>query len=526
MKSNKLQIIIILVLVLALCMGTVAYADTNESALVNGNVYSVKLDQGDNFEAFSGKFKSGHLTNVLFAYQANSANGANAEVWYVSVPASQLTTVELPTTGAEFAQWVENGDAVRYDTTNVDAFLTVLRNTNVATWFVFAEADSTKTGADYTASFSTPVSACYDTVAPSFTYTALQQYVQAISAVIGSGDGYVVPQFFTVDGTTRTNLLTEDTAQYTKAEADDFKPNFAEKYSAGDVTDEKLNVTVKYVSSSNYSDLETNWVTITDTFKFSGIGIYKFRITIKDLAGNELDFEAFSDVEKQALQNAGLIIGSWQNGDSYVEYTANVIDTGAPSISVPRVLQNSGVVGSKGFIVPSATITDEEGSTTEYNYKVYVWVGGTSEEDIDSNWALIYDKAEGAQEGYEDLYDADTNKILTDKNNVGKGLKVADKVKDGEEQTYSYYFYKIVYTATDAYGNVATGENYDQGANDSQFVLLVKIVEEKVETTTNDVWKIVLICVSVIAAVGIVVVIFINPDNKNNKNTHYTVVEE
>lgn len=522
MKSNKLQIITIMVLVLALCLGTVAYADTTD-ALQNGNAYSAVLN-GNAFSAYGAKYKSGHLTNDLFVYQPNSANGANAEVWYVSVLATDLTEEVLPTTAEDFAQLVENGSAVRYGTH--DEFLAVLRATTQSTWFVFAEADSSKTGADYTASFSTPVTCCYDNFAPVFTFGALQQYAQTIPAITPSGDGYVVPDFFTVDGTTRTNLINEDTAQYTKAEADAFKPNVAEKYSAGDVAVDKLDVTVKYLTSSNYADLETNWATVQESFEFTGIGIYKFRISIKDLAGNELDFDAFSDSEKQQLAQAGLIIGSWDNGESYVEYTTTVIDTGAPELSVGRTLQNNGVVAGKSFSAPSTTVQDKEGSSTTSQYKVYVWVGGTSEENLDSNWELIYDSEEGVVEGKESYYDEDENKFYTKRDYVGNGLKVADKVKEGEEQTYSYYFFKIVYTAQDAYGNVATGESYDLVENDSYFELLIKVVEEEVETTSQDVWKIVLICVSVLAAAGIVAVIFINPDKKNKKSSHYTVTEE
>ena len=132
----------------------------------------------------------------------------------------------------------------------------------------------------------------------------------------------------------------------------------------------------------------------------------------------------------------------------------------------------------------------------------------------------------GVVEGKESYYDEDENKFYTKRDYVGNGLKVADKVKEGEEQTYSYYFFKIVYTAQDAYGNVATGESYDLVENDSYFELLIKVVEEEVETTSQDVWKIVLICVSVLAAAGIVAVIFINPDKKNKKSSHYTVTEE
>ncbi len=493
---------LVLVLVVAFCMSTVTIA--NAEAYLQGTLKKVVLsDDQTSIVSKTTITSTVQYTKDYFVYDHNS-NNENAVVFYVAVSASELATQRLPTTGSQFIAFAAaNGGVQTYPANEMD-FVARLKEIEAEAdyegcWFVFVEADSTLSSTAQEETYSKPVSICFDTKAPEFDSVA---YVSSLSWVYGTGEGdYEIENV--------GSYVTEATAIHTLAEVQvaqgELEQGETLDYQAGDFNAEKVTLTLRAFSpSTNYSADSADAELIDDDFTFAQIGWWIIRVSVKDSAGNVAVFGT-DEVE-------------------YFEYRIYVIDTKGPTITVSKNYQETGLRAGSGFIAPTPSLTDEQASSTSYTYKVYKWIGGTSEEDIDANWSLMFDSVEGVQEGYEE--EVINSSIYTNREDAGKGLKVVETDEEGEETT-NYYFYKIVYVGQDDYGNLAV----DKDNEEQQFaVLFIKLLQpastSPIDTDPNFVWKIVLICIAVLAAAGLVYMIFFyKPKQLVEGKKHYAKEE-
>lgn len=497
MKKTRLLTAILLVLVTSLCFVQVATVNADVYSVGSFDTAVVTEESGVITAVTEGNAISADYVNTYFVYDASSDN-TDATSYYIALKVADLQTKSLPADGQEFYDFAQTNGGMTAYTTHADFVAVLKANEAEADYngycYIFSEADSTKTGTEQRETFSAVKSIIFDTKAPVFDST--NYIANEVAILVPSSDTLALTDNF-------SNYIVEETAKYTLDEIDPQSSDL----NVGDYSYSKLKVTYFVLSpSSTYEEDTDDYEEVDDDFVFDSLGWWVFRVKIADLAGNYATY-----------------LNSANEEIDYFEYRASVTDTGAPTISVSQTYNTTGVVAGTSISTPVPSLSDNEGSTTSYNYKIYKWKGEDgSTEDIDSNWQLIYDYTDGVVEGFED--EMKSNIILTSVDDAGKGLKVVT-TEDSEEVT-NYYMYKVLYTGKDIYGNIAyeDDDNGEKVGDGTKLYIKLTAPEETtiLEEDPNFVWKVVLISIAVLAACGIIYMIFFyKPRTAASQKAHY-----
>ncbi len=249
------------------------------------------------------------------------------------------------------------------------------------------------------------------------------------------------------------NYILEDTAGYT-------------------VTDESDTVKLQYLTpGSDYKD-DAKWAnaTLGSTISVNTSGVWGFRYLLV-AKGSSKTYDAKTDI-------------------IYINFSDNTAPVfSSLTTSMTSAQQNGIEVGSSYTIRTDLNFTESSSKTV--TYVVYKKVNGAWTSDP------IYDSTtKEVAEGYEN--GISTSGVIT--------MLESDVLPDQEP------IYKIVYTAKDAMGYVT---NTDSDGNEIAMTLFA-VQPDDDGTDSSQILKIVLYCVAGAALVGIVVVLFIKPKEKED----------
>ncbi len=235
-------------------------------------------------------------------------------------------------------------------------------------------------------------------------------------------------------------------------------------------------IIVEYCRPSESPKGQETWqnsVNITESIRISTSGWYLFRFVVKD------------------KDNEVLV-----RGERHYSFYSE--DTSRPVVSLSTTMKNkveSGLTAEAKYTIPTSGLTSgstDEMSSTTVNFKIYKFVKGS--------WTAepIYDSVtKEIAEGYEDFVDVD-------------GAITPSKADISEKPVY-----KIVYSVKDAYGFTGVEEKSDihnYSALEFNPEMLLKVVEAPAEDGKSvNVWVIVLFSIAGACAIGIVVLLLIQP---------------
>lgn len=243
--------------------------------------------------------------------------------------------------------------------------------------------------------------------------------------------------------------------------------------------------TIDYKDFANWNTVEigTDINIIGTTSSTSRIGWWLFRFVVKDSAGTVL------------TDNSG------------TEVRSDRIDIRFYDNTPPAYRDNNGLTSDMISMRDNGLTVDEtytikynlryiDNGTVEANYKVYKW--DTKTNDWTTEPILV--KGGEVAEGYEDSITA-AGVITPHKEDVLPDKKPV---------------YKIVYSLKD-----------DQGyeSDTTTLELFVKEAEEQAPVSSTDVWKIILYVIAGLAAVGIIVVLFIKPKKPETEDVRSSNVD-
>lgn len=238
------------------------------------------------------------------------------------------------------------------------------------------------------------------------------------------------------------------------------------------VTDESDTVKLQYLTPNNDYKDDAKWsnAILGSTIPVNTPGVWGFRYLLV-AKGSSKTYDAKTDVV-------------------YINFSDNTapVFTGLTT-SMKNAQQNGIKVGSSYTIRTDLNFTESSSKTV--TYVVYKKVNGawTSEPIYDS-------KTKEVAEGYENSISA--SGVIT--------MQESDVLADKEP------IYKIVYTAKDAMGYVT-----DKDSDGNEIAMTLFAVKPEAEATdTYQIVKIVLYCIAGVALVGIVVVLFIKPKDKED----------
>ena len=219
-----------------------------------------------------------------------------------------------------------------------------------------------------------------------------------------------------------------------------------------------LTVKVLYCNPNSYFHSSEKWDESDNDVSATTYGVWHFRYVIVDKAGNE---SAQSDAITRTVVHPGT--------NPEIELTSTQLK-----------VETTGVKAGSTYTIPTPTVT-AVGTSATYTYQITKLVG--------DEYVVIYDSKTGKiTEGYEDFVTT-AGSLVPGKNEVAS--------KDAEGKVT--YLYKVVYNATDSYGYTNTR------------TLNVLTTQAETEMSAFDVWETVLIVVASLAAVGIVVLLFVKP---------------
>ena len=233
---------------------------------------------------------------------------------------------------------------------------------------------------------------------------------------------------------------------------------------------ELLKVKVLYCNPNSYFHSSDKWDESDNDVSATTYGVWHFRYVIVDMAGNE-------SVQSDAITRT--IVHPGTNPE--IELTATQLK-----------VQTTGIKAGSTYTIPTPTVT-AVGTSATYTYQITKLVG--------NDYVVIYDSETGdITEGYEDFVTT-AGSLVSGKNEVAG--------KDAEGKVT--YLYKVVYNAKDSYGYT------------SSLTLNVLTTQPDAEMSAFDVWETVLIVVASVAAVGIVVLLFVKPKEKTEESgrKHY-----
>lgn len=231
-----------------------------------------------------------------------------------------------------------------------------------------------------------------------------------------------------------------------------------------------LTVKVLYCNPNSYFHTNDKWDETDNDISATTYGVWHFRYVIVDKAGNE-------SVQSEAITRT--IVHPGTNPE--IELTSTQLK-----------VESTGIKAGSTYTIPTPTVT-AVGTSATYTYQITKLVG--------NDYVVIYDsETSEITEGYEDFVTTAGSLV------VGKN-EVAGKDAEGKVS----YLYKVVYNAKDNYGYTSTR------------TLNVLTTKPDAEMTAFDVWETVLIVVASLAAVGIVVLLFVKPKDKAEESgrKHY-----
>ncbi|MDE7454637.1 MAG: hypothetical protein K2M64_02280, partial [Clostridia bacterium] len=227
-------------------------------------------------------------------------------------------------------------------------------------------------------------------------------------------------------------------------------------------------VVVEYCRPSESPKGQESWqnsATIATNFKLSSSGWYLFRIVVKDYSGNN-------------------VIYAGQKFSRYAE------DTQRPVVELSATMKDKEKNGLtvKESYDPSTSLTITDASSTTVTYVINKKVNG--------DWVLIYDsKTKEVTEGYE------------------KFVSTTGRITPSKEDVSTEFVYQIIYSVVDTNGYEGVSE-LDKDKIDAEVetpILNLFVNPEKVDKTAVNAWTIVLFSIAGVAAVGIIVLLFIKP---------------
>ncbi|MBR2974281.1 MAG: hypothetical protein IKC47_00860 [Clostridia bacterium] len=222
-----------------------------------------------------------------------------------------------------------------------------------------------------------------------------------------------------------------------------------------------LTVKVLYCNPNSYFHSSEKWDEADNDVSATTYGVWHFRYVIVDKAGNE-------SVQSDAITRTVVHPGT----NPQIELTSTQLK-----------VQTTGIKAGTTYTIPTPTVT-AVGTSASYTYQITKLVG--------EDYVVIYDSETGKiTEGYEDFVTT-AGSLVPGKN------EVAGKDEDGK----AVYLYKVVYNAKDNYGYTNT------------LTLNVLTTQPDAEMSAFDVWETVLIVIASLAAVGIVVLLFVKPKDK------------
>lgn len=255
-------------------------------------------------------------------------------------------------------------------------------------------------------------------------------------------------------------------------------PHFRETYTVEEETktyEDKLYIVCYTPNATSWTSYD---VLSNGTFSATTDGYYSFRYKVeyKDETGKVID-TVYSKIIKRYTQ-----------------------DTTAPTLSV-AIDKEKSVSATSAFTVTLPSFDDA--SSVNKSYVIYKKVNG--------NYIPVYDSLTGdITTGYEDcIAEGGIIKALT------------EDILSGEDK----YMYKIVFDAVDVWGNKID-------ASEEELTQYVYVTEKTAEptnpddnkkvVTAGDVWKIVLIVIASLSAIGIVVLLFVKPaEEQPEGRIHY-----
>lgn len=288
---------------------------------------------------------------------------------------------------------------------------------------------------------------CFDTVAPVIDNTKLAEWIQSAN---NGHEWYKATIGASKDLALPTDWLKDAgiLAEATSADLDDATKN----------NSALLTVKVLYCNPNSYFHTSDKWDESDNDISATTYGEWHFRYVIVDKAGNESE------------QSVGI--------------TRTIVHPGtAPEIELTSTqlkVETTGIKAGSTYTIPTPTVT-AVGTTASYTYQITKLVG--------EDYVVIYDSKTGdITEGYEDF-------VTT----AGSLVPGKNEVATKDEAGKVVYLYKLVYTATDNYGYTNTR------------TVNVMTTKPDAEMSAFDVWETVLIVVASLAAVGIVVLLFVKP---------------
>ena len=280
-----------------------------------------------------------------------------------------------------------------------------------------------------------------------------------------------------------------------------------------------------YVSSSGSTTQDMkDWsrCLVTSTFSLTSSGPWSFRFAVVDgeKAGesgysfDEKDMLATSfDAAQKVIDDANAASTAVNNDDVDAvdgTMTFRTKDTTAPQVdlsSTQKTKVTDGLtVGTTYSISTSLDITDASGTTV--TYLVY---------------KKVADGTEGATDGWLQIYDSNTRKVTegyetsSDGTNAKGCISTSGVITPIDEDVTGENVYKIVYSVKDTYGNkgvkvTAAGETASTEEFHPEMLLKVNAAPVNGETATSiEAWKIVLYVIAGLSAVGIIVLLCVNP---------------
>ena len=247
-----------------------------------------------------------------------------------------------------------------------------------------------------------------------------------------------------------------------------------------------------------------NWkyCDVTSHFPLTTEGWWGFRFAVVDgVKSDGSNFKFEDDVLVTSYQN---VLDTIERGETdedkikEIDYTlwGQTDDTTHPVVELSNTLKDqveTGLTAGKSYTV-STSLDIKDASSTTVTFEIWKKVSG--------EWVLIYDgnkekSDERITEGYEDFVTVS-----------GSTVRINPVAADitGED------VYKIVYFVVDAKGwyGVKSLDEIDKEYN-PEMLLRVYAAEKTPEQQKVEAWKIVLYVVAGLAAVGIVVLLFIKP---------------
>ena len=246
---------------------------------------------------------------------------------------------------------------------------------------------------------------------------------------------------------------------------------------------------------------------VTSTFNVTTEGWWLFRFAVVDGAkfSAEKNYSYdYADVLATTYDNVLIKLekGETVERSEILNITCWCIDTTRPEIDLSETMktrQKDGLTVGTTYSI-STSLSTEDCSSLTTTYIVYKMVDG--------KWTQIYDsQTREVAEGYEE--NISTSGVITPLESDVTGKDV----------------YKIVYTVVDSWGNVGVhkvGEGDDKVEYDYvELLLKVNKAPNAPAKSAIEAWKIVLYVIAGLSAVGIVVLIFIKPKQKEAVDARY-----